>query len=46
MSGFQFNTLQKCLIAASSFPKYSANGFYGDETVQAVKALQRKAGIE
>ncbi|KAA0837416.1 hypothetical protein EI977_15085 [Bacillus paralicheniformis] len=25
--------------------KYGADGSYGDETVQAVKALQKKAGI-
>lgn len=45
-SGSQVKALQKRLIAASfSLPKYGADGSYGNETVQAVKALQKKAGI-
>lgn len=28
-----------------SLPKYGADGSYGDEAVQAVKSLQKKAGI-
>ncbi|MEC1242087.1 N-acetylmuramoyl-L-alanine amidase, partial [Bacillus paralicheniformis] len=45
-SGSQVKALQKRLIAAGfSLPKYGADGSYGNETVQAVKALQKKAGI-
>ncbi len=45
-SGSQVKALQKRLIAAGfSLSKYGADGSYGDETVQAVKALQKKAGI-
>ncbi|MCY8609871.1 peptidoglycan-binding protein [Bacillus haynesii] len=45
-SGSSVKTLQKRLIAVGfSLPKYGADGSYGDETVQAVKALQKKAGI-
>ncbi|WP_412094685.1 peptidoglycan-binding domain-containing protein [Bacillus haynesii] len=46
-SGSQVKALQKRLIAAGfSLPKYGADGSYGNETVQAIKALQKKAGIE
>ncbi len=45
-SGSQVKALQKRLIAAGfSLPKYGADGSCGNETVQAVKALQKKAGI-
>ncbi len=45
-SGSKVRALQKRLIAAGfSLPKYGADGSYGDETVQAVKALQKNAGI-
>ncbi|TWK44668.1 hypothetical protein CHCC20347_1388 [Bacillus paralicheniformis] len=45
-SGSQVKALQKRLIAAGfSLPKYGADGSYGNETVQAVKSLQKKAGI-
>nr|WP_240390374.1 peptidoglycan-binding domain-containing protein [Bacillus licheniformis] len=45
-SGAQVKSLQKRLIAAGfSLPKYGTDGSYGNETVQAVKALQKKAGI-
>lgn len=45
-SGSKVKALQKRLIAAGySLPKYGADGSYGNETVQAVKALQKKAGI-
>ncbi|MED1742192.1 peptidoglycan-binding protein [Bacillus swezeyi] len=45
-SGSKVKTLQKRLIAAGfSLPKYGADGSYGNETVQAVKSLQKKAGI-
>ncbi|KJD53705.1 N-acetylmuramoyl-L-alanine amidase [Bacillus amyloliquefaciens] len=45
-SGSQVKALQKRLIAAGfSLPKYGADGSYENETVQAVKALQKKAGI-
>ncbi|SDC81101.1 N-acetylmuramoyl-L-alanine amidase [Terribacillus halophilus] len=38
--------LQEKLISKGfSLPKYGADGDYGDETVSAVKALQRAAGI-
>ncbi len=46
VSGAQVKSLQKRLIAAGfSLPKYGADGSYGNETVQAVKALQKKSGI-
>ncbi|QII49460.1 N-acetylmuramoyl-L-alanine amidase [Bacillus paralicheniformis] len=45
-TGSRVKSLQKRLIAAGfSLPKYGADGSYGDETVQAVKNLQKKAGI-
>ncbi|MBA1159643.1 peptidoglycan-binding protein [Bacillus licheniformis] len=45
-SGSKVKALQKRLIAAGfSLPKYGADGSYGNETVQAVKALQKKSGI-
>ncbi|MCY8567387.1 N-acetylmuramoyl-L-alanine amidase [Bacillus haynesii] len=45
-SGSQVKALQKRLIAVGfSLPKYGADGSYGYETVQAVKSLQKKAGI-
>ncbi|WP_411810344.1 peptidoglycan recognition protein family protein [Bacillus glycinifermentans] len=45
-SGSKVKALQKRLIAAGfSLPKYGADGSYGNETVQAVKSLQKKAGI-
>ncbi|MEC1437437.1 peptidoglycan-binding protein [Bacillus sonorensis] len=45
-SGSKVKELQKRLISAGfSLPKYGADGSYGNETVQAVKSLQKKAGI-
>uniref|UniRef100_UPI00403F7213 peptidoglycan-binding domain-containing protein n=1 Tax=Bacillus sp. FSL M8-0359 TaxID=2921624 RepID=UPI00403F7213 len=45
-SGSKVKALQKRLNAAGfSLPKYGADGSYGNETVQAVKSLQKKAGI-
>ncbi|MEC1863108.1 peptidoglycan-binding protein [Bacillus licheniformis] len=45
-SGSKVKALQKRLIVAGfSLPKYGADGSYGNETVQAVKSLQKKAGI-
>ncbi|QHZ46485.1 peptidoglycan-binding protein [Bacillus sp. NSP9.1] len=45
-SGSKVKALQKRLIAASfSLPKYGADGSYGNETVQAFKSFQKKAGI-
>ncbi|MGN9865908.1 peptidoglycan recognition protein family protein [Bacillus swezeyi] len=45
-AGSKVKALQKRLIAAGfSLPKYGADGSYGNETVQAVKSLQKKAGI-
>ncbi|WP_414590650.1 peptidoglycan-binding domain-containing protein [Bacillus swezeyi] len=42
-SGSKVKSLQKRLIAAGfSLPKYGADGSYGNETVQAVKALQKR----
>ncbi|MCY8225222.1 hypothetical protein [Bacillus haynesii] len=32
------------IAAGFSLPKYGAGGSYGDETVQAVKALQKRSG--
>ncbi|MCY8003301.1 peptidoglycan-binding protein [Bacillus haynesii] len=47
MSGAHVKKLQTRLIAAGfSLPKYGADGSYGDETVQAVVSLQKKAGIK
>jgi peptidoglycan hydrolase-like protein with peptidoglycan-binding domain/N-acetylmuramoyl-L-alanine amidase len=44
--GAAVTVLQKDLIAKGfSLPEYGADGDYGDETVAAVKALQRAAGI-
>lgn len=45
-SGSAVKTLQNKLISKGfSLPKYGADGDYGDETVSAVKALQKAAGI-
>ncbi len=45
-SGSKVKALQKRLISAGfSLPKYGADGSYGNETVQAIKALQKKSGI-
>ncbi|QHZ46447.1 peptidoglycan recognition protein family protein [Bacillus sp. NSP9.1] len=45
-SGSKVKALQKRLIAAGfPLPKYGADGSYGNETVQAVQSLQKKAGI-
>ncbi len=44
--GAAVTNLQKKLIAAGfTFPKYGADGHYGDETVAAVKAFQKAVGI-
>ncbi|WP_455737692.1 peptidoglycan-binding domain-containing protein [Bacillus swezeyi] len=45
-SGSKVKALQKRLIKAGfKLPKFGADGHYGNETVQAVKSLQKKAGI-
>lgn len=45
-SGSAVTSLQKDLIAKGfSLPKYGADGGFGDETVSAVKVLQKASGI-
>lgn len=45
-SGTDVKTLQNQLIKAGySLPKFGADGDYGDETIQAVKAFQKAQGL-
>ena len=47
MSGSDVRELQQNLLKLGyAFPKYGADGDYGAETVEAVKAFQKKNGLE